>query len=370
MSAPRSRPPFVRALLLAALALLVIPAAALAGGKQQTGNYKQVNLVSDIPGVAHLTDPNLKNPWGLAAGPQTPLWVADNGTDKATLYQGGLPNSLISIVPLVVDIPGGAPTGQVFNPTDGFVVSDGKGHSGAALFLFASESGHITGWNPAVPPPPRSTSAQNGFTAPDGAIYKGLAISVSKKGSPRLYATDFHNGKVDMFDSSFSPISMPGTFTDPNLPQGFAPFGIQAIGNSIVVSYAMQDSDAEDDVAGPGNGFVDVYDRNGVLQKRLISNGELNSPWGLVVAPSGFGQFSHALLVGNFGDGTIHAYDPHTGQLLGQLATKFGPITIDGLWGLRFGNGVTGTPHTLLFSAGLNDEANGLLGEIKVRGHH
>ncbi|MGZ4201423.1 MAG: TIGR03118 family protein [Thermoleophilaceae bacterium] len=356
--------------MIAAFASLAIPAGALAGGKQQTGNYKQVNLVSDIPGVAHLTDPNLTNPWGLAAGPKTPLWAADNGTDKATIYPGAVPNTLISIAPLVVDIPGGEPTGEVFNPTDGFVVNDGAGHSGAALFLFASESGHITGWNPNVPPPPTSTSAQNGFTAPDGAVYKGLTLSVSKKGAPRLYATDFHNGKVDMFDSSFSPIDMPGAFSDPNLPAGFAPFGIQAIGNSIVVSYAMQDAAKHDDVAGAGNGFVDVYDSGGVLQKRLISNGELNSPWGLVLTPSGFGQFSHALLVGNFGDGTIHAYDPHTGQLLGQLATKFGPITIDGLWGLRFGNGVTGTPHTLLFSAGLNDEANGLLGEIKVRGHH
>jgi uncharacterized protein (TIGR03118 family) len=359
-----------RAAVIAALALLSLPAVALAGGKPShpASTYRQTNLVSDIPGVANITDPDLVNPWGLAAGPQTPLWVADNGMDRATLYPGGLKGTLISKAGLVVGIPGGEPTGQVFNPTSGFVVNDGAGHSGAALFLFASESGNITGWSPAVPPPAPSTMAQNGFSSPDGAVYKGLALAFVK-GQPFLYATDFHNDKVDVFDSSFAPASMPGAFTDSKIPSGFAPFGIQEIGGFLVVTYAKQDADAHDDVAGPGNGFVDVYTPAGSLVKRLISGGALNSPWGLVLAPRGFGVFSHALLVGNFGDGRINAYNPFTGDFLGSLQTKFGTIAIDGLWGLRFGNGVTGTPQTLLFSAGLNHEANGLLGEIRARRH-
>src|SRR5919201_4618876 len=220
MSAPRS---FRRAALLAAVASLALPAGALAGGKP-SGTYRQINEVSDIPGVANITDSDLKNPWGLAAGPQTPLWVADNGTDKATIYPGGTKQTLISKAQLVVGIPGGAPTGEVYNPTDGFVVNDGHGHSGPARFLFASEEGKITGWNPDVPPPAPSPSAQTGFSAPDGAIYKGLAI-VNRKQGPFLYASDFHNGKVDVFDSSFGVVHLgSGAFTDPNLPPGFAPF--------------------------------------------------------------------------------------------------------------------------------------------------
>jgi uncharacterized protein (TIGR03118 family) len=260
----------------------------------------------------------------------------------------------------VVDIPGGAPTGAVFNPTDQFKL----GNTGPALFLFSSEAGQITAWNKAA-----GTSAMSVFTAPDGAIYKGLTLASTKKNGALIYATDFHNAKVDVFDGSFTPVHMPGAFTDPNIPAGFAPFGIQEIDGFVVVSYAMQDADRKDDVKGPGLGFVDVYNPTGGLVKRLISNGELNAPWGLVLAPNGFGQFSGDLLVGNFGDGRINAYNPHTGDFLGQLQTKFGPITIDGLWGLRFGNGVTGSPHTLLFSAGIADEAHGLLGEIRARRH-
>jgi uncharacterized protein (TIGR03118 family) len=256
----------------------------------------------------------------------------------------------------------------VNNPTNDFVVNDGHGHSGPALFIFASESGNITGWNRDVPPPAPSPSAQTGFSASDGAVYKGLAIASQKSGT-FLYATDFHNDKVDVFDSSFMPVHLTGDFTDPNIPAGFAPFGIQQIGGSIVVTYAMQDADRHDDVAGPGNGYVDVFRPDGTFVRRLISKGALNSPWGLVVAPNGFGQFSGALLVGNFGDGAINAYNPQTGAFLGSLATKFGQIHIDGLWGLRFGNGVTGTPQTLLFSAGINHEGNGLLGEIRAKKH-
>jgi len=355
MSAPRSI--IARVALLAALAAFLVPTVALGGGKQ-SGSYRQENLVSDIPGVADITDPDLVNPWGLAAGPQTPLWVADNGSDKATIYPGGTRQTLISKAPLTVDIPGGAPTGELYNPTDQFKL----GNTGPALFIFASEAGQITAWNKAA-----GTSAQSMFTAPDGAIYKGLALVDSKKNGPLLYATDFHNNKIDVFDGSFGLVHMSGAFTDPNLPAGFAPFGIQEVGGLLVVTYAMQDPDRKDDVKGPGLGYVDVYTPSGGLVKRLISQGALNAPWGIVLAPSGFGQFSGDLLVGNFGDGRIDAYDPHSGQFQGALANKFGPIAIDGLWGLRFGNGITGSPHTLLFSAGIADEAHGLLGEIRAK---
>jgi uncharacterized protein (TIGR03118 family) len=330
--------------------------------------YRQTNLVSDIPGLAQLTDPSLANPWGMAAGPSTPLWVADNGKDVATLYRGGLKKTPVSALPLVVGIPGGEPTGQVFNPTSGFVVSSGMS-SGPAAFIFSSESGNITGWNMNVPPPPPSTQAQPAAHTAD-AIYKGLAIAASG-GNNYLYATDFHHNRIDVFDSSFMPTTLSGNFRDPNLPAHFAPFGIQAFGNTLLVTYAKQDANAQDDVSGPGNGFVDVFTSSGQFVRRLISRGALNSPWGLVIAPSGFGAFSHALLVGNFGDGKIHGYSPRTGRFLGTLRGKRGkPIKNDGLWALRFGNGVAGSPRSLLFTAGLNDEKNGLFGEIQVGKHH
>jgi uncharacterized protein (TIGR03118 family) len=345
-------------------ALAALPALAQA---DRSTPYRQTNLVSDIPGLAQLTDPNLVNPWGMSAGPSTPVWVSDNGADVATLYRGGLKKTPVSAVPLVVGIPGGAPTGQVFNPTSGFVVKSGMA-SGPAAFIFASESGNITGWNPNVPPPSPSTQAQPAATTTD-AVYKGLAMA-SSGGNTYLYATDFHHNRIDVFDSSFMPATLSGNFTDPNLPAHFAPFGIQAFGNTLLVTYAMQDADAHDDVAGPGNGFVDVFNSNGDFVRRLISRGALNSPWGLAIAPSGFGAFSHALLVGNFGDGTIHGYDPATGRFLGTLRGKHGqPIQNDGLWGLRFGNGVAGETRTLLFTAGLNDENDGLFGEIQQGNH-
>jgi uncharacterized protein (TIGR03118 family) len=342
---------FRRVAIAAALACLAVPSAALAhhGGG---GNYKQTNLVSDQAGVAQLQDVNLKNAWGLAAGPTTPLWVADNGTDKATIYRG-FPTDPISIARPPVDIPGGAPTGQVFSGTSAF---------GGAFFIFDSEAGNIVSWSP-------SAGAQIARSVP-GAIFKGLAIA-SRGGQPFLYATDFHNNKVDVFDSSFMPVTTPGGFVDHRLPARFAPFGIQAIGPFIFVTYAKQDADAKDDVKGPGLGFVDVYTKGGFLVKRFAKRGPLNAPWGVVLAPSGFGKFSHKLLIGNFGDGRINGYSLR-GRFRGQLSSHGSPITIDGLWGLRFGNGVTGTPQTLLFSAGPNDEADGLLGAITAKGggHH
>ena len=351
---PRSRLGIVLAALSALALVLAGPADAHGGGKG-ANVYKKRNLVSDIDGVARITDANLVNPWGLAFGPATPAWVADNGTDVSTLYSGGVRKSIPVTLPLVVGIPGGAPTGVVFNATPGFKVNGAAAH-----FIFDSEAGTITAWN-------AGTQAVTEATTP-GAIYKGLAIA-SKGGTTMLYAANFHAGTIDVFNDSFAPVTVPGGFVDPNLPAGFAPFNIQEIAGRLVVAYAQQDADAEDEVAGAGLGYVDVFDTSGHLLRRLVSQGALNAPWGLAVAPRHFGPFSGDLLVGNFGDGAINAYDPRTGAFRGTLQNKDGnQIRVNGLWALRFGNGVIGTPQTLLFTAGIGDEDHGLFGEIVVRG--
>jgi len=204
-------------------------------------------------------------------------------------------------------------------------------------------------------------------TTPD-AVYKGLAIA-STGGATLLYAANFHTGKIDVFNDAFAPTTVPGGFVDPNLPAHFAPFNVQEIAGRLVVAYAMQDPNSADELAGPGLGYVDVFDTSGHLIRRLISQGNLNAPWGLTLAPRHFGPFSGDLLVGNFGDGAINAYDPHTGAFEGSLTNKDGnQIKVNGLWALRFGNGVIGTPTSLLFTAGIGDEDHGLFGEIVVRG--
>jgi uncharacterized protein (TIGR03118 family) len=351
---PRSRLGIVLAALSALALVLAGPADAHGGGKG-ANVYKKRNLVSDIDGVARITDANLVNPWGLAFGPATPAWVADNGTDVSTLYSGGVRKSIPVTLPLVVGIPGGAPTGVVFNATPGFKVNGAAAH-----FIFDSEAGTITAWN-------AGTQAVTEATTP-GAIYKGLAIA-SKGSTTMLYAANFHAGTIDVFNDSFAPATVPGGFVDPNLPAGFAPFNIQEIAGRLVVAYAQQDADAEDEVAGAGLGYIDVFDTSGHLLRRLVSQGALNAPWGLAVAPRHFGPFSGDLLVGNFGDGAINAYDPRTGAFRGTLENKDGnQIKVNGLWALRFGNGVIGTPRTLLFTAGIGDEDHGLFGEIVVRG--
>jgi uncharacterized protein (TIGR03118 family) len=371
VAAPPSRPVprrlgrLGRALALGVAAVVLAVASAAPVAASQPGNaYRQTNLVSDLPGLAQVTDPDLVNPWGLAAGPTTPAWVADNGTGKATIYPGFVNGSPIQKAPLVVSIPGGAPTGQVFNGTPGFVVRSGDA-SGPARFLFDSEAGLVSGWNPGVPPPPPSTQAQIGASVPD-AIYKGLAIASTADGT-FLYAADFHHGRIDVFDSSFNPVHLSGSFSDGEIPASFAPFNVQELGGLLYVAYAKQDADREDEVAGPSLGFVDVYSASGHLLRHLIERGQLNAPWGLVRAPAGFGRFGGALLVGNFGNGRINAYDPDTGEFLGRLRHEDGsPIEIEGLWALRFGNGVTGNPTTLLFTAGIDDEAHGLFGAIEA----
>jgi uncharacterized protein (TIGR03118 family) len=359
----------LRIRLLAAVAALAVVAAvagaAIAGDRGHRNVYKRVNLISDLDGVARITDPNLVNPWGLAAGPTTPLWVNDNGMNVSTLYSGGVHGSIPQIVPLAVSIPQGAPTGIVFNSTSAFNITMPDGSTGPATFIFDSEAGVISAWMKTTP---LQTQAVAPVTVPD-AVYKGLAIGMSSSGA-RIYAANFHAGTVDVFNDHFQPVHDPGAFTDPNLPPLFAPFGIQELNGKLYVSYAKQKlPDKHDDDAGPGNGFVDVYDNDGHLLKRLISQGQLNSPWGLVIAPRDFGAFGGDLLVGNFGDGAINAYDRHSGAFEGTLMNRDGnQIKINGLWGLRFGNGTFGTRETLVFSAGIGDESHGLLGEIKARG--
>ncbi len=331
--------------------------------------YTQHDFVADEAGVADHSDAHLVNAWGLVSSATSPWWVADNGTGTATLYDGhGVARAL------VVSIPGGAPTGIVFNGGAGFVVhTTTPPGAGPARFIFATENGVIAGWNPAVPPPPTSTHAQVAVdNSASGAVYKGLTIASTTTGD-FLYATDFHNGRVDVFNSAFLAVHIPDAFTDSDLPAGYAPFGIQNIGGTIYVTYALQDAEAHDDVPGVGHGFVDAYDTAGNLLRRIASRGRLNSPWGLALAPASFGFFAGNLLVGNFGDGKINAFDlgqaqgNDEAQQRGQLHSASGPpLRIDGLWALQFGNGGSAdvSKDTLFFTAGPGGEQHGLFGTI------
>jgi uncharacterized protein (TIGR03118 family) len=349
-------------------ALAVAPAASASGRSHGPQNeFRQTNLVSDLSNVgAQVVDSNLKNAWGLALGPTTPLWVADNATSVATVYTVTPGGATAQKFPLTVTVPpmDSNPTGQVFNPTGDFVVTS-KAGSGPALFIFSSEGGQIIGWNPKADPVVNGAStAQVEYSSPIGAVYKGLTMASTRFGT-FLYATDFHNGRVSVFDSRFHPVYLPGSFRDGHLPRGYAPFGIRAINGLIYVTYAMQNAERHDDVAGPGHGFIDVFTPSGFLVERLVSRGALDSPWGLEVAPRGFGRFGGKLLVGNFGNGRIHAYGLFSGRPDGTLRGEHHkPITIDGLWALQLGTATTGGTGTLLFSAGPNGEADGLLGAL------
>lgn len=324
--------------------------------------YLATDLVSDQPGVGRILDPHLVNAWGISLNPAGgAFWVSSNGADLSTLYTGDVNGSTFNKAGLEVTIPGGAPTGQVFNGTPDFVVTNGT-TSRPALFIFAAESGQVTGWNPAVAP---ATTAKPGFTADDGAIYKGIALANNGAGN-FLYLADFHNAKIDVLDSQYHLTHLAGDFTDPHMKDGYAPFNVAAIDGKLYVTYAKQDADAEDDVAGQGFGFVSVFDLNGNFLERVVNHGRLNAPWAMVKAPADFGQFSNDLLVGNFGDGRINAYDLKSGNFHGVLSTRPGkPLEIEGLWGLAFGNGVSaGDKNTLYFAAGPDDEQHGLFGKI------
>src|SRR5437773_1286217 len=309
------------------VAVLVVAVPASAGAT--AGGYIQENLVSDQPGVAQLTDPQLVNAWGMSRGPNTPVWVSDNGADVTTLYNGAVPGNPESPVAkvLTVSIPGGAPTGQVFNDTGAFLL---PGTTTAARFIFIGEDGDLSAWAGG----PAATLV--GHT--DGAVYKGLALAHTPSG-PMLLAANFHDNRIDVFDGTFTPVPAVGMFSDSTLPAGYAPFNVAEIGGHIFVTYALQDDEREDDVAGPAHGFVDVYTSSGVFVKRFATHGVLNSPWGMTIAPANFGQCSGDLLSGNFGDGRIHAFDPTTGEVLGTLRGTSGrPLAIDGLWALMVGD--------------------------------
>jgi uncharacterized protein (TIGR03118 family) len=380
-----------------------------------SANVLQTNLVSDLPGVAQVQDPNLVNPWGLTESGSGPFWISDNNAGVSTLYNvPGANNTPVAINPLVVSIPtpidplgaAGAPTGPVFNldggTAGGFTVSgvdrNGNPITAPAVFLFATEDGTIVGWNPAVNPqgfdPAKAgtygiiavDNSGNNFTEPDplkqtGAVYKGLSIASNLSpifaGDPSsttvLYAANFRSGQVEVYDASFKLVTtLPmGAFADPKLPQGYAPFNVQVLGNKVYVTYALQDAARHDDVGGAGHGFIDVFNLDGTPglpggQARLVSRGALDSPWGLAIAPSSFGSVANDLLVGNFKSGFIDVFNPATGQFLGRLKDADGePIHIDHLWALRIGNGgAGGRTDTVYFTAGLDNEMHGLFGAL------
>jgi uncharacterized protein (TIGR03118 family) len=358
----------------AAVVAFLVLISAITQASAQTP-YLRTNLVSDLPGVANFTDPNLVNPWGIVnADGSGPIWISDNGTGASTLYTGAgtafpANSPLVVMIPTPPNSPKGAvaaPTGVVFNSTGSFVVSAG-GKSGPSRFIFATEDGTISGWNPAVDANAILEVNHSGPGASAGrtrlgAVYKGLAIGSNDSGDV-LYTTNFRDGVVEIYNAQFQFVK---SFTDSGIPSGFAPFGIRVIGDKLFVTYAQQDEAHHDDVAGPGNGFIDTFDLDGNLLSEFAAHGTLNSPWGLAVAPLSFGDFSGALLVGNFGDGRINAFSPGTGNFLGQLQDTFGnPMAIDGLWGLNFGNGALQAPMTtLFFTAGIGHESHGLFGSI------
>jgi uncharacterized protein (TIGR03118 family) len=356
----------------------------------------QTNLVSDLPGVAQVTDPNLVNPWGISESSGSPFWISDNNSWLSTLYNTqGTPQSLVVHMPSPPDPASfGTPTGTVFNidlKDKAFTISDGT-NSGPAIFLFATEDGTIIGWNPGVDPTgqfggPGGASnhgaiavdnSGNNFTELDplkqtGAVYKGLAIATDSNGQTLLYAANFRAGTIDVFKTDFTKdTSLPaGAFIDPKIPKGFAPFDIQELGGKLYVTYAKQNDAKHDDAAGPGRGFIDVFNLDGTPglpggTERLVSHGNLNSPWGLALAPSSFGPVAGDLLVGNFGDGEIHIYDPTTGKFLGTVKDSDGEaIQIDGLWSLKVGNGgAGGDTNTVYFTAGIDGEQHGLFGSL------
>lgn len=316
-------------------------------------SFVETRLVSNVAGFGALSlDPSLVNPWGIGFGSSGTLFVSNNGTGTSTTYNAaGVKLALAINIPTSGAAVGGAPTGLVINNTTDFAI----GASGPASVIYAGEDGVISAWNPSLAN--AEAVVDNSAT---GAVYKGIAIA-SVGGVNFLYATDFFNGRVDVFNTAFLLVA---SFTDAGIPTGFHPFGIQNISGQLFVTYAKQSAvNPKDDEAGVGNGFVDVFNADGSLAQRFASNGSLNSPWAVALVPSGFGPFSGAILIGNFGDGFIGAYNPTTGAFLDVLRNPAGnPISIDGLWGLTFGPGIT--PTTLYFASGPNGEANGLLGTL------
>jgi uncharacterized protein (TIGR03118 family) len=336
------------------------------GNGDDGGNrFVQTNLVSDGFVPAATTDANLINPWGISFSPTGPFWVSDNNAGVTTIYNGaGTPVTVAGHASITIAPPPGstgpaAPTGQVFNTAkSGFDISEG-GKTGSSVFLFATEDGTISGWNPTVD---AGSSVLAVDDSGEGAVFKGLTM-LQTGGQTLLYAADFHNNRVDIFDSNFTQVS---SFTDPSLPAGYAPFNVQNLGGRLFVTFALQNAAGHDDVAGPGHGFVDEFNAQGNLLQRIASGGPLNSPWGLDIAPAGFGRFAGDLLVGNFGDGTIDAFDLKNDHFVGKLLGADGKsLVIGDLWALTNGNGgAAGNPNTVYFTAGVLNEAHGLFGSL------
>jgi uncharacterized protein (TIGR03118 family) len=314
--------------------------------------------------LADLTDPNLVNPWGISESATSPFWISDNGTGLATVYSTSA-TATITIAAVKPTIPPGAAsgagpapaTGQFSNSTTVFLIGATK-----ASFVFCAEDGTISGWNSGT------TAVLKVDNSSKGAVYKGMALG-GTAAAPQIYVANFHAGTVEVYDGNFAPMPLAaGAFTDTKIPSGFAPFNIVNIGGKLYIAYAKQDSDGMDDVAGPGNGYVDIFDMSGNLTTRLISGGALNSPWGMVIAPPNFGAFANMLLVGNFGNGLINVYDPAAGTPLGALLNPSGSaISIDGLWALQVGNGKSGgDANAVYFTAGPYAEQHGIFGSLQA----
>jgi uncharacterized protein (TIGR03118 family) len=332
---------------------------------EERNAYTQTNLVSDGAIPAPTTDAKLLNAWGVAFFPGGPFWVADNGSGFSTLYDGiGAKQALEVEIPTPDGAPQGntaTPTGLVFNVTTQFHIPGTNNLP--ALFIFDTEDGTIAAWNPNLPDRTRAVIVVDNSQNGTGAVYKGLATGSNSQGN-FLFATNFRAGTVDVFDSSFAPATLDGSFTDPDLPVGFAPFGIRNIDGDLFVTFALQNDAKHDDVAGLGNGFVDIFDTDGHLIRRFASDRRLNSPWGITRTSFAFGRFSGDILIGNFGDGRINAFDGQ-GKFLDQLESTDGqPIEIDGLWSLTFGGAAKSDPDTLYFTAGPNGEKDGLFGSL------
>jgi len=324
--------------------------------------YTVTNLDSDQSGAAAHTDANLVNGWGVAFNPNGFVWVSNNGSGTSTLYDGnGVAQSLVVNIPAANGEGNGNPTGITYNGTNDFNIVTNAPPSNAsptpARFIWASEDGAINAWAPGL------TTAVTKVTAT--AEYKGVAIAGNGTAN-QLYAADFTGMKIDVYTTTFAPTAVPGGFSDPKLPAGYGPFNIMNIQGNLYVAFAKVNTQTGDEIDGPGLGFIDVFDADGFLLKRLASRGPLNAPWGMALAPAGFGPFSNLLLVGNFGDGMINAFDTVLGIWAGHLRTSdHKDLKIEGLWGIAFGNGVLNQPtDTLFFAAGPGDESHGLYGRI------
>ena len=314
--------------------------------------YQATYLVSDVASFnASRADPNLLNAWGIAISNTGIFWIATNHSSMSVVYDrnGAQLISPVSI-PARDSNAGGSPSGAIFNGTSDF---------GGAKFIFSTEDGIIAAWNSGV------TATQVAKSASDNGVYKGLALA-SNGSANYLYATNFRESKIDVYDKSFMPVSGMA-FSDPNIPAGYGPFGIANIGGQLYITYALKKlPDMMDDSAGLGHGYVDVFNSDGSFVKRFASQGNLNSPWGVVKSNDGFGSFKNSIVIGNFGDGRINAFDLN-GNLLGQLKDKdSNPIVIDGLWGLAF-NPIVGDPNFLYFTAGPNGEEDGTFGYVQLK---